>query len=76
MSASGVLIGFYPSMVFIVLVYNSDNQIALINDWYACLQVLSKQLYVLLYSLDMHNNNITDHVHTKYSYVTWHVCIA
>ena len=57
MSASGVLIGFYPSMVFIVLVYNSGNQIALINDWYACLQVLSKQLYVLLYSLDMHNNH-------------------
>ena len=76
MSASGVLIGFYPSMVFIVLVYNSGNQIVLMNDWYACLQVLSKQLYVLLYSLDMHNNNITDHVHTKYSYVTWHVCIA
>ena len=40
------LIGFYPSMVFIVLVYNSGNQIVLMNDWYACLQVLSKQLYV------------------------------
>ena len=33
-------------MVFIVLVYNSGNQNVLINDWYACLQVLSKQLYV------------------------------
>ena len=29
-----------------VLVYNSGNQNVLINDWYACLQVLSKQLYV------------------------------
>ena len=33
-------------MVFMVLVYNSGNQNVLINDWYACLQVLSKQLYV------------------------------
>ena len=31
---------------FIALVYNSGNQNVLINDWYACLQVLSKQLYV------------------------------
>ena len=30
----------------IVLVYNSGNQNVLINDWYAYLQVLSKQLYV------------------------------
>ena len=33
-------------MVFIGLVYNSGNQNVLINDWYACFQVLSKQLYV------------------------------
>ena len=33
-------------MVFIGLVYNSGNQNVLINDWYACLQVLGKQLYV------------------------------
>ena len=33
-------------MVFIVLVYNSGNQNVLINDWYACLQMLSKQLHV------------------------------
>ena len=32
--------------VFILLVYNSGDQIVLINDWYACLQVLSKQLTV------------------------------
>ena len=31
---------------FIGLVYNSGNQNVLTNDWYACLQVLSKQLYV------------------------------
>ena len=31
---------------FIGLVYNSGNQNVLINDWYACLQVLGKQLYV------------------------------
>ena len=31
-------------MVFIPLVYNSGDQNVLINDWYACLQVLSKQL--------------------------------
>ena len=31
---------------FIGLFYNSGNQNVLINDWYACLQVLSKQLYV------------------------------
>ena len=37
--------GFYPNMVFIGLVYNSGYQIVLINDWYACVQVLSKQLY-------------------------------
>ena len=30
---------------YTVLVYNSGNQNFLINDWYACLQVLSKQLY-------------------------------
>ena len=35
-----------PSMVFIGLVYNSGDQNVLINDWYACLHVLSKQLYV------------------------------
>ena len=32
-------------MVFVVLVYNSGNQNVLIN-LYACLQVLSKQLYL------------------------------
>ena len=31
---------------FIVLVYNSGNQNVLIDNWYASLQVLSKQLYV------------------------------
>ena len=31
---------------FIPLVYNSGDQNVLINDWYACLQVLSKQLTV------------------------------
>ena len=31
---------------YIGLVYNSGNQNVLINDWYACLRVLSKQLYV------------------------------
>ena len=33
-------------MVFKPLVYNSADQNVLINDWYACLQVLSKQLTV------------------------------
>ena len=33
-------------MVFIPLVYNSGDQNVLINDWCACLQVLSKQLTV------------------------------
>ena len=33
-------------MAFILLVYNSGDQNVLINDWYACLQVLSKQLTV------------------------------
>ena len=33
-------------MVFIPLVYNSGDQNVLINDWYTCLQVLSKQLTV------------------------------
>ena len=36
----------YYSMVFIVLVYNSGSQNILLNDWYACLHVLSKQLAV------------------------------
>ena len=40
------LTGFYPSMVFVPLVYNSGDQNVLINDWYACFQVLSKQLTV------------------------------
>ena len=42
------LTGSYPNMVFIALVYNrtSGDQNVLINDWYACLHVLSKQLYV------------------------------
>ena len=31
---------------FIPLVYNSGDQNVLINDWYACLQVISKQLTV------------------------------
>ena len=31
---------------FIPLVYNNGDQNVLINDWYACLQVLSKQLTV------------------------------
>ena len=42
----GGLTGFYPSIIFIPLVYNSCDQKVLINDWYACLQVLSKQLTV------------------------------
>ena len=33
-------------MVFITLVYNTGDQNVLINDWYAYLHVLSKQLYV------------------------------
>ena len=33
-------------MVFVELVYKSGNLNVLINDWYVCLQVLSKQLYV------------------------------
>ena len=33
-------------MIFILLIYNSADQNVLINDWYACLQVLSKQLTV------------------------------
>ena len=28
------LTGFYPSMVFVELVYRSGNQNVLINDWY------------------------------------------
>ena len=33
-------------MAFIALVYDSGSQNILINDWYACLHVLSKQLAV------------------------------
>ena len=42
------LTGFYPSMVFITLVYNSGdkNVCYIINDWYTCLHVVSKQLTV------------------------------
>ena len=29
-----------------LLIYNSGDQNVLINDWYVCLQVFSKQLYV------------------------------
>ena len=36
----------YPRMIFVVLVYNSGNHNVLINDWYTCQHVLSKQLYV------------------------------
>ena len=31
---------------FVGLVYNSGIQNVLINDWYTCLQVLSKRLYL------------------------------
>ena len=31
---------------FIPLLYNSGDQNVLINDWYVCLQMLSKQLTV------------------------------
>ena len=44
----GVQVGFnwlLSQQVFIVLVYNSGNQNVLINEWYACLQMSSKQLY-------------------------------
>ena len=36
--------GFNWQHTFIRLVYNSGDQNALINDWYACFHVLSKQL--------------------------------
>ena len=35
---------------FIVPVYDSGNQNVLINDWYARLQVLSKQLYMYVWN--------------------------
>ena len=34
----------YYCMIYIKLVYNSGSQNILINDWYACLHVVSKQL--------------------------------
>ena len=45
-------------MVFIPLVYNSGDQNVLINDWYACLQVLSKQLTVWNAYLSLLGNNL------------------
>ena len=45
-------------MVFIALVYNSGDQNVLINDWYACLQVLSKQLTVWNAHLSLLGNNL------------------
>ena len=52
------LTGFYPSMVFIGHVYNSGNQNVLIIDWYAWLQVLSKQLYVWIAYLSLLGYNL------------------
>ena len=45
-------------MVFIPLVYNSGDQNVLINDWYACLQVPSKQLTVWNAYLSLLGNNL------------------
>ena len=45
-------------MVFIPLVYNSGDQNVLINDWYACLQVPSKQLTVCECILKSTGNNL------------------
>ena len=43
---------------FIPLLYNSGDQNVLINDWYACLQVLSKQLTVWNAYLSLLGNNL------------------
>ena len=42
----GFITGFYPSMVFVPLVYNGGDQnvCMLTNHRYACLQVLSEQI--------------------------------
>ena len=45
-------------MVFIPLVYNSGDQNVVINDWYACLQVPSKQLTVWNAYLSLLGNNL------------------
>ena len=45
-------------MVCIPLVYNSGDQNVLINDWYACLQVPSKQLTVWNAYLSLLGNNL------------------
>ena len=45
-------------MVFIALIYNSSSQNLLINDWYVCLHVLSKQLYVWNVYLSLLGNNL------------------
>ena len=42
------LTGFYPSMVFIALVYNSGNQNVVINDWYVQNAYLSLLGYYLV----------------------------
>ena len=47
--------GFY---IGVPLVYNSGDQNVLINDWYACLQVLSKQLTVWNAYLSLLGNNL------------------
>ena len=43
------LTGFYPSMVYTELVYNSGNKNVLINDWYACLQKSNLQSILTYY---------------------------
>ena len=53
-------------MVFTPLVYNSGDQNVLINDWYACLQVPSKQLTVWNAYLSLLGNNL---VITQYNLV-------
>ena len=43
---------------FIGLIYNNDNLNVLINDWYACLQVISKQPYVWNANLSLLGYNL------------------
>ena len=53
-------------MVFIPLIYNSGDQNALINDWCACLQVLSKLTVWNAYLSLLGYNLVIYHFGTSY----------
>ena len=61
---------------FIPLVYNSGDHNVLINDWYACFQVLSKQLTVWNAYLSLLGYNLCSHSPSHFAHNMIHIYIS